>query len=73
MSVVHGNMKLITTLTQKLKADSTDRTKLEKDQKNPKSLKKNLSDISGVMQPRKTPRDLQSPRNDLRNISDLKG
>jgi hypothetical protein len=58
MSVVHGSMKLITTLTQKLKTDSPHRTKLVNDQKNPKSLKKNLSDISAVMQPKKTPRDL---------------
>jgi hypothetical protein len=58
MSVLRGSMKLITTLTRKLKTESTDRTKLVKDQKNPKSLKKNLSDISGVMQPKKTPRDL---------------
>jgi hypothetical protein len=72
-SVVHGSMKLITTpTTQKLKTDSIDRTKCVKDQKNPKSPKKNLNDISGVIQLRKTPRDLRSPRNDLRNISGLK-
>jgi hypothetical protein len=72
-SVVHGCMKLTTTpTTQKLKTDSIDRTKLVKDQKNPKSPKKNLSDISGVMQLRKTPRDLRSPRKILRNISGVK-
>ena len=72
-AVVHGSMELITTpTTQKLKTDGIDRTKLMKDQKNPKSPKKNLSDISGVMQLRKTPRELQSPRNDLRNISGVK-
>jgi hypothetical protein len=71
-SLVHGSMKLITTpTTHKLKTDSIDRTKHVKDQKNPRSLKKNLN-ISGVMQLRKTPRDLRSPRNDLRNISGVK-
>jgi ribosomal 50S subunit-recycling heat shock protein len=58
ISVVHGSKKLIITLTQKLKTDSPHTTKLVNDQKNPKSLKKNLSDISAVMQPKKTPRDL---------------
>ena len=71
-SLVHGSLKLITTpTTHKLKTDSIDRTKHVKDQKNPRSPKKNLN-ISGVVQLRKTPRDLRSPRNDLKNISGVK-
>jgi antigen KI-67 len=72
-SVVYGSMKLTTTpTTRKLKTDSADRTKLVKDQKTPKSPKKNLSDIPDEMQQRKTPRDLRSPRNDLGNIFGVK-
>ena len=72
-SAVSGRIKLITTpRTQTLKTDSVDRTKLMKDQKNPKCRKENLSDLSGVMQLRKTLSDLRSPRNDLRNISGVK-
>jgi hypothetical protein len=73
MSAVHGGMKLITTpRTQKLKTDSVDMAKLTKDQKSPKSPKKNLIDIPSVKQLMITPTDLQSPRNDLRNASGVK-